>query len=744
MSQRLPVTLPAHSSGATSGASDTFDCSTAAVPLSHTFHLPATGYSVFKGSGQPGPRSSHPPTSLRRFDREEAYGGRDSGLQILLPCPPSRPQSSLSCLMSTSEGAENKGCADSLASASDPLYLPHSDSERLFTLSSTSRRSVYSVNASPKMIELLPFIDPFAGCKGLPCTCVRARPMRPRGGLTRSSVADFFTDFGTPGGTMSSSDVALERGVVLLPGSGSAQIRSSTLEPRPTRRGEHFCTKYIYRSSGSATTATTRVVDTIHTLTTPLPAPPLSPDNEAGENYPCGSSPDHGPQQTCSVPAAITPHSPVDTLALEGLTSDYSVTKSGTTVAVAAGMGTSPPSPATTTTEGSMETVARQRILPSWLEWQWESSFSRSASMISVRCSSLGCISPGTAAAAGHRKYDKQRHPGYQTPSLAEMLPHVFGAQELSFSSFDASGVRAWVEEATVDAPLDFCATTPWAMPRKPDLPLLTSDSSGSSFLRRIPRGEFAVGVGGILRSHSSFCHSRLGLPRQAKRTYGSSQHRTPPAVPSLPVTLTDFTKKVTVHRSIVPHSDARSPVRVDKGDAASVTATTSANVTTTAAPSTTRSTTRVILSQVWQSSACERDEESAVLSDMVIGLAPPQDAAVSMPGVGEEARLDCIRAMGVLLEDPDAPPFAKAATQRLHQLRRAQSRRVHSPPNLMCRGREDLTEEAPVLLTTTTSSCSCLCKSHSCITKRRSFIAAAAGAQGPRSMEQWPPMPSN
>ncbi|CAM69713.1 hypothetical protein, unknown function [Leishmania infantum JPCM5] len=829
---RRPQPAPsAHAGSPQSRALEALGRSALAGPISDTSRMPATDSGASEGNHLLGLLSPHPPASLRPLDTEEVNGGCDGGLQVPPPCSSSRPQSSLSCLISTEDGTEGKSRVDSCVMVCDTQHLPQSDSECLSTPSSTCRRSAYSVNASRNMLEMLPFTDSFVARAEMPSACVRARPTRPLGRRTRSGIAGLLTSFGTPAGTTSSSASVLEHGVAAMRRGNSARTRPSTLEPPPTR------------SSGSASRATMRVAETSHVLgTAPRPPPSLSSATEEKEDQAREQPPSRDSQKTCNAPALTTPHSPhhpaAHTLTLKAPISDCGVAQSGiaacarrksmedqqrkqlrgscalqhrarpemcgapnivdsvtatpdadaasciattpsftcTTspqgnatpakpnscvslgasvislddsvmgaspgvVAAAAVTTTSESSPATPAAEGELEADAHHRSSLRSLERQQVNPFLRSASILSMRSSSLGRSSPSTAAAGGRSGRGGRGHHGSLPLSFVKVPPLVCGAQGLSFCSLTASGVQAWVEEGAVDAPLDVCVTTLSSLLRKTDSQLRTADSSvcgGSNLLRLIPRSECAAGVGSILRPRSSFCCSHLGLSSRAKRSGSSSLQRTPPP-PGPPVNVTNFTNNVSFHHTIFLNSSTRSVVGASEGDAASV-ATTTTTMTTTAAHSITRSKARVLLSPVGQSSAYQDEEESEVQRDVMIGFASAQDATIATRTVSEEMQPSRLRAMGAMLEHPDAPPFAKAAIQRLHmrcpQLPQTQSLDTHSSPDLLRSGRDDTAAEAPVIVTTTTSIHSCRCMSHSCMAKLQNSSAAAVGTDDPRSQE--------
>ncbi|TPP52781.1 hypothetical protein CGC21_28280 [Leishmania donovani] len=797
---RRPQPAPsAHAGSPQSRALEALGRSALAGPISDTSRMPATDSGASEGNHLLGLLSPHPPASLRPLDTEEVNGGCDGGLQVPPPCSSSRPQSSLSCLISTEDGTEGKSRVDSCVMVCDTQHLPQSDSECLSTPSSTCRRSAYSVNASRNMLEMLPLTDSFVARAEMPSACVRARPTRPLGRRTRSGIAGLLTSFGTPAGTTSSSASVLEHGVAAMRRGNSARTRPSTLEPPPTR------------SSGSASRATMRVAETSHVLgTAPRPPPSLSSATEEKEDQAREQPPSRDSQKTCNAPALTTPHSPhhpaAHTLTLKAPISDCGVAQSGiaacarrksmedqqrkqlrgscalqhrarpemcgapnivdsvtatpdadaasciattpsftcTTspqgnatpakpnscvslgasvislddsvmgaspgvVAAAAVTTTSESSPATPAAEGELEADAHHRSSLRSLERQQVNPFLRSASILSMRSSSLGRSSPSTAAAGGRSGRGGRGHHGSLPLSFVKVPPLVCGAQGLSFCSLTASGVQAWVEEGAVDAPLDVCVTTLSSLLRKTDSQLRTADSSvcgGSNLLRLIPRSECAAGVGSILRPRSSFCCSHLGLSSRAKRSGSSSLQRTPPP-PGPPVNVTNFTNNVSFHHTIFLNSSTRSVVGASEGDAAS---------------------------------AYQDEEESEVQRDVMIGFASAQDATIATRTVSEEMQPSRLRAMGAMLEHPDAPPFAKAAIQRLHmrcpQLPQTQSLDTHSSPDLLRSGRDDTAAEAPVIVTTTTSIHSCRCMSHSCMAKLQNSSAAAVGTDDPRSQE--------
>ncbi|CAG9577878.1 hypothetical protein LMJF_29_1410 [Leishmania major strain Friedlin] len=797
--------------------------------------MPATDSGASEGNHLLGLLSPHPPALSRPLDTEEVNGGCDGGLQVPPPCLSSRPQRSPSWLISTKDGTEGKSRVDSCVMVCDTQHLPQSDSECFSTSSSTCYRSAYSVNASRNMLEMLPFIDPFVKCVKMPSACIRAGPTRLRGRRTRSGITDLPASFGTPAGTTSSGDSVLEHGVAAMRRDNSAQTRSSTLEPPPTR------------SSRSASTATMRVAETSHAWGTAPPPPPpsLSSAPEEQEDQALEQPPSRDSQKTCNAPALTTPHSPhhpaAHTLTFKAPISDCDVAQPGiaaacarrksmedqqrkklrgsrslqhhgrpevcsapnsvdsvtatpgtdaassiattpsftcTTspqgngtpaklnscvslgasvisldnsvmgaspgvVAAAAVTTTSESSPATPAAKGELETDARHRSLLRSLERKQVNPFLRSTSILSMRSSSLGRSSLSTAAAAGRSGRGGRGHHRSQPLSFVKVPPLGCGAQGLSFCSLTASGVQAWVEEGAVDAPLDVCAMTLSSLLRKTDSQLRTADSSvcgGSNLLRLIPRSECAAGVGGILRPRSSFCCSHLGLSSRAKHSGSSSLQRTPPP-PGPPVNVTSFANNVSFRRTIFVNSSTRSVVGASEGDAASV-ATTATTMTTTAAHSITRSKARVFPSPVGQSSAYQDEEESEVQRDVMIGFAFAQDATIATRSVSKEMQPSRLRAMGAMLEHPDAPPFAKAAIQRLHmrspyQLPQTQSHDTHSSPDLLRSVRDDAAAEAPMIVTMTTSVHSCRCMSPCCMAKPQSSSAAPAGADDPRSQEK-------
>ncbi|CBZ23886.1 hypothetical protein, unknown function [Leishmania mexicana MHOM/GT/2001/U1103] len=816
----------AHAGSLQSRALDALGRSALLGSISDTSRIPPTVSSASEGNHLLGLLSPHPPASLRQLHTEGVSRGSDGRLHVRPPCSPSRPLSSLSCVM-----------------ICDTQHLPQSDSECLSTPSSTCRRSAYSVSTSRNMREMLPIIDPFVGCVEMPSAGVRARPTRPHGRRTRSGIADLLTSFSTPAGTTSSSDSVLEHGVTSMRRCNSVRAWSLTIEPPPTR------------SSGSASTATMRVAETSPALSTaPSPPPSLSSVTEETEDQAREKRPSRDSQKTCKAPALTTPHSPhgptAHTLTLKAAISGYGAALSGITEAAAACarrksmedhqrkqlrgsralqhrgrsevrgasnsvdsvtatpdtdaassiattpsfacttppqgnttpakrsscrslcasvislnnsvMGASPgvvasaavtttcqSSPATPAPQGELETDAHHRSSLRSPERQQVAPFLRSASILSMRSSSQERSSRSTAAAGGCSGHGGRGHLGSKLLSFVKVPPLVCGAQGLSFCSLTASGVQAWVEEGAIDAPLDVCVTTVSSLLRRTDSQLRTADSSvccGSNLLRLIPRScECAAGVGSVLRPRSSFCCSHLGLSSRAKRSGCSSLQLTPPP-PGTPATATHFTNNVSFHRTIFVNSSPRSVVGVSEDDAASVTTTTT-TTTTTAAHSITPSKARVLLSPVGQSSAYQDEEESEVQRSMMIGFASAQEATIATRTVSEEMQPSGIGVMGAMLEHPDAPPFAKAAIQRLHmrcphQLRQTLLHDTHSPPDPLRSGRDDAAAEVPVVVTTTTSIRSCRCMGHSCMTKPQNSSAAAAGADDPRSQEKFSATP--
>ncbi|CAJ1014239.1 hypothetical protein, conserved [Leishmania lindenbergi] len=817
------------------GAPDAFGRSTLAESLSHTSHMFATGYGASEGSEQLRLLSLHPQASLKLLDPEEVSEDRGDSLKVLSPWPPSQLQSSLTCPFSTPDGAEGKSHTDSFVGVSDTLYSRQLDSERLPVLSSACRRVAYSVNASRDMPVVLPFIDPFAEFEGMPC-----------GRRTSSSTTGLLASFGTPAGTMNSSDSVLENSVAALPGSGSVQTRSWALGPPPARSGGSSCATHTYPNSGRVTMATMCAVESSYALAAAQPGRFLCPASEEKQHQVCEQPPNHDFQKICDTAAPTTPrsthHSAAHISTLEASMNDCSVVQSSLTATTALCArrksldgqkrkqllgsctsqhcgpremrGTSnrvdsvaaisdtvtattifttpsftrtvlPQGTATPTTLSSRVSLSASKLLVGGivlgaspqvavaaaatqaaeegietgmghgsslrlLERQWASP-SCSASTLSMRSSPLGRSNRGPAAAGGRSGPGGQRHDDFQCPSFMSVPPLVYGAQALPFCSLTASGVRAWVEECSVDAPIDICATSLSSLFCKTDSQLRTADSSVSG--RRnlwgpMPHGECAVGVSGVLRPSYSFHRSRLALPSEAKRSGGCSSRRKSPLPPSLPATVDNLTNNSPFQGAVFVDSCTPSVVKGNESDAGSVAATTT-TMTTTAVTTIARLTSRVIVSQMGPSSTYREDEGTEMVSDMRMSFAPARNAAIMRSTVREEMRPSRIRLMDTMLEHPDAPPFAKAAAQRLHerrthQLQQAQSHGTYCPPDLVRSDVVSAAAEVPVIVTTTTSIRSCSGMSNSCMTQPQTSSGAAAGADDPHHQEQVLPLPSN
>ncbi|KAK7200066.1 hypothetical protein NESM_000056100 [Novymonas esmeraldas] len=809
--QRPLAALSASASASRCGAIDAFGRSLLAGSLSHTSRVSAPDCGTSQCSEHVGLLASHAPPDARLLDTAEVSGGRGGGLHMLLPYPPARASGgSLSHPISASDGAEGKSHTESSAGASDTLYLPQSDSERLLMLSWTCRRSAHSVSASRNASEMLPFIDPFAANDGMPSTCIRACPTRPRGRRARCSIAGSITSFGTVAGTMSSSDSVIRPGVSEPQNSDSARTRSSNFDTLVTRSDGASSATYMCSSSGAASTATMRTAGMVSTSESTLPAPPaasavaaaveLHQTAESEYTGGCGSSSngaavaasastlpvgagrvaavahlrgvpadgdDAAPSGVVAASAVGTacvgqrsvderrPLSPRDASACNGAATPaqggLGLTRSGSRVARSvspsvSAVATPPPTPAT---EEDTDADALPRAAIRWLEQQrpqqpYGNASVRSTSALSMRSSLLGRSGPGSAAgaAACRSGLAAQGYSGSQSPSFVDVPP-------LAFCSFAATWMRGWAEEAAVDAPLEVCGTTVSSLLRKADPPpspppprvSASDDSVGacSELSRLFASGDpataaAAAAVGGILLPHSSFCRSRPG-PQLAKaeRSSGSSLHRLPlpPTTPSAGVA--GFSSNVAVRHTILVNSTttARSVV---ESSAASV-ATTTTTTTTTAVSSVTRSTARVLVSQAGHSSAWGDEEEAAVVRDMMLGSVPPlpRDAAAETPTASErEMPPSRTRAMDAMLEHPDAPPFAKAARQRLHErrshtLRRTRSRSLHSTPETAA---AVVTPEAPVTVTAAVLARSCHSVSHSFRTQSRSSSAVVASAE--------------
>lgn len=300
-----------------------------------------------------------------------------------------------------------------------------------------------------------------------------------------------------------------------------------------------------------------------------------------------------------------------------------------------------------------------------WLEQQRqqhrEHSFVRSPSILSAPSSSVCRGSSGAALAARSGHSGHHAHSSSLSPSVVDLPPFVGGTRITSFCSFVATaGVRTWVEEMTVDAPLDVCATTVSSLLRKHEsLQLRATAESASDF----GGSNLSRGLEGVLRSHGSFGPSRLGVSGRTDRSAGSAQQQQPMMADMMGPPMA-FASSTAIRSTVLISSSSHSVVGFADGDGAAV--------TTTSFSSTTRLTGRLVRSQAGPSGAFgnEEEESAAVVRDVMLGSLPVRGSIAT--GVDDcfgeaDPSQYCRQAVDAMLAHPDAPPCARAAVQRLH-----------------------------------------------------------------------------
>lgn len=422
------------------------------------------------------------------------------------------------------------------------------------------------------------------------------------------------------------------------------------------------------------------------------------------------------------------------------------------------------------------ESEAHHRNTVRWLPG--ESPSFRSVSGGSMRSSLLLRADPLTSRSApvhGHPVAGYVAH-GSSSPLHSPLAGDV--PRSISFHSLPAARVHVWSAEESVDLPMDVCGTgTAFSSEKdKTDSPSRTTEGS----LTTNASGYAGYGVecpnltSACFQQLNSFSRSRVSVSGGAAQRStvgggGGASHHGSMAVVNLASTtnsglarattlVSSTTRTTTTHTTTTTFATAdgaaessKTGIAATANPAAGGAAATTTTVTTTAVSSITCSARHIIVAQRSGGGAAAM-VAAATASMLAAAIDSPLDRSNGL--MHEAARGDAAQSLdAVMVDDPDAPPFAKAALRRFREqnpmkngsaTRRAEprTRDTATSPRRARTHSQNSVADCPVSFFVSTAAVQSCCTTHSFMAEARCINRSTANS--PPSPQHSPPPPSS
>lgn len=278
----------------------------------------------------------------------------------------------------------------------------------------------------------------------------------------------------------------------------------------------------------------------------------------------------------------------------------------------------------------------------------------------SIGSSVEGNYHPTTAHHNGESRASSSTH-----SQVVNEYPH--SPHSTSFRFFVPACTQGWSSDMSVDVPLDVCCTANTnvsCLTRKTDSPLRTMENSLTMEVSGLVTGEYPCLTSAMFRQLNSFSRSLVSASGVAGPRYGSVAVMNLASITNSAFIRATATAAAAAIMSSTTTTTAKTAAVTSAAAAPAVAATT----TTTTAAAATQTQTQAVTTAAVPSAACSVVRIVAAQNDRggaERGSDGGREQEDGGKGLGDAAPqpLDAL-----LLDDPDAPPFAKVALRRFYE----------------------------------------------------------------------------